>query len=322
MTENEIFVPDEPEPLMPPGKHGLYDPAHEKDSCGVGFVAHIKGERSHQIVRDAYTVLLNMDHRGACGCEANTGDGAGILTALPHDFLRKVAKAELGVELPAAGMYAAGIVFLPKQEGERTKCKKIVEQTIAEQGQKLIGWRKVPQEPDKADIGPTAKACEPYMEMLLIGAAGSAAAGGDAFERQVYIIRKRASHLIRSESNLKHGKLFYVCSLSTKVIIYKGMLTPAQVFPYFADLNDPDFTSHLAMVHSRFSTNTFPSWDRAQPMRFMSHNGEINTLRGNVNWMQARQGVVKSGLFGEDLAKVFPVCEPDTSGRFTSTTRR
>ena len=313
MTENEIFVPDEHEPLMPPGKHGLYDPAHEKDSCGVGFVAHIKGERSHQIVRDAYTVLLNMDHRGACGCEANTGDGAGILTALPHDFLRKVAKAELGVELPAAGMYAAGIVFLPKQEGERTKCKKIVEQTIAEQGQKLIGWRKVPQEPDKADIGPTAKACEPYMEMLLIGAAGSAAAGGDAFERQVYIIRKRASHLIRSESNLKHGKLFYVCSLSTKVIIYKGMLTPAQVFPYFADLNDPDFTSHLAMVHSRFSTNTFPSWDRAQPMRFMSHNGEINTLRGNVNWMQARQGVVKSGLFGEDLAKVFPVCEPDTS---------
>ncbi len=313
MTENEIFVPDEHEPLMPPGKHGLYDPAHEKDSCGVGFVAHIKGERSHQIVRDAYTVLLNMDHRGACGCEANTGDGAGILTALPHDFLAKVAKAELGVELPAPGKYAAGIVFFPKQEGERNKCKKIVEQTIAEQGQTLIGWRKVPQEPEKADIGPSAKASEPCMEMLLIGAAGSAAAGGDAFERQVYVIRKRASHLIRSESNFKHGKLFYVCSLSTKVIIYKGMLTPAQVFPYYPDLNDPDFKSHLAMVHSRFSTNTFPSWDRAQPMRFMSHNGEINTLRGNVNWMQARQGVVKSEHFGDDLAKIFPVCEPDTS---------
>jgi len=299
------------DPMLRPGKVGLYDPAFEKENCGVGFVAHVKGQRSHQIVLDAMQVLLAMDHRGACGCEANTGDGAGILTALPHEFLVKVARAELKQELPSPGKFAAGIVFLPKIEAEREKCKKTVEKVIAEQKQKFVGWRKVPVDGDKADIGPAAKKSEPVMEMLIIAAGDGFA--GDTFERQLYIIRKRASHTLRSDTSMKQAKVFYVVSLSSKVIIYKGMLTPAQVMPYFPDLSDPDFTTHLAMVHSRFSTNTFPSWDRAQPMRFMSHNGEINTLRGNVNWMHAREGVVNTDLFGGDLTKLFPVCEDDTS---------
>jgi glutamate synthase (NADPH/NADH) large chain len=294
-----------------PPKQGLYDPAFEHDSCGVGFVAHVKGKRSHQILIDAEEVLRNMDHRGACGCEPNTGDGAGILTALPHEFLQRVVKQELKSELPAPGEFAAGIVFLPTDEKERAKCKSVVEEIIKQQKQKLVGWRKVPTETNKADIGPTARAAEPYIEQLII-AAGKGLSG-DAFERQLYLIRKQASHRLRSDGLLIQGKMFYICSLSTKVIIYKGMLTTEQLFKYFPDLSAPDYTSHLAMVHSRFSTNTFPSWDRAQPLRFMSHNGEINTVRGNINWMHAREGVVKSDLFGEELNKLFPVTEPDCS---------
>ncbi|MCA9155086.1 MAG: glutamate synthase large subunit, partial [Planctomycetales bacterium] len=294
-----------------PAKHGLYDPANEKDSCGVGFVAHIKGQRSHQIVQDAYVVLKNMDHRGACGCEANTGDGAGILTSLPYEFLTKVAANELGVELPAPGRFGAGVVFLPTKEDERARCKQVVEEIVAAQGQRLIGWRVVPTLTDEANIGPTARAAEPHIEHLIIGAADGLE--GDAFERQLYLIRKQASHRLRTDASLEQASMFYVCSLSTKVMIYKGMLTTEQLFQYFSDLNDPDYQSHLAMVHSRFSTNTFPSWDRAQPCRFMSHNGEINTVRGNINWMTARQGVVESELFGDELAKLFPVVEPDCS---------
>jgi glutamate synthase (NADPH/NADH) large chain len=294
-----------------PEKQGLYDPAHEHDSCGVGFVAHVKGKRSHQILIDAEEVLRNMDHRGACGCEANTGDGAGILTALPHEFLTRVVKQELNSDLPGPGEFAAGLVFLPQDADERAKCKSVVEELIQQQKQRLVGWRKVPTEGTKADIGPTAKAGEPYIEQLVV-AAGKGLSG-DAFERQLYLIRKQASHRLRSDKSLKQRKMFYVCSLSTKVIIYKGMLTTEQLFKYYPDLSSPDFTSHLAMVHSRFSTNTFPSWDRAQPLRFMSHNGEINTVRGNINWMHAREGVVKSDLFDQELNKLFPVTEPDCS---------
>ena len=294
-----------------PPRQGLYDPAFEHDSCGVGFVANVKGKRSHQILIDAEEVLRNMDHRGACGCEPNTGDGAGILTALPHEFLARVARKELNAELPPPGQVAAGIVFLPKLEAERAKCKRSVEEIIAAQGQRLVGWRAVPTQSDKADIGPSARAGEPHIEMLIL-AAGKGLSG-DAFERQLYLIRKQASHRLRTDAALTQAKMFYICSLSTKVIIYKGMLTTEQLFKYFPDLASPDYTSHLAMVHSRFSTNTFPSWDRAQPNRFMSHNGEINTLRGNANWMQARQGVVESKLFGNELSKLFPVVEPDCS---------
>jgi len=297
--------------LQLPPKQGLYDPAYEHDSCGVGFVAHIKGQRSRQIVLDAEEVLRNMDHRGACGCEANTGDGAGILTALPHQFLQKVVQVDLKLKLPAPGRFAAGNVFLPKLENERAKCKQVVEEIIAAQGQRLVGWREVPTDKQAANIGPTAQASEPHIEQLVVAAGNGVE--GDAFERQLYLIRKQASHRLRSDASLSQAKMFFVCSLSTKVLIYKGMLTTDQLFSYYPDLADSDYTSHLAMVHSRFSTNTFPSWDRAQPCRFMSHNGEINTLRGNMNWMLAREGVIRSDLFGDELSKLFPIVEPDCS---------
>ena len=294
-----------------PEKCGLYDPAFEHDSCGVGFVAHIKGQRSHQIVQDALIVLRNMEHRAACGCETNTGDGAGILTALPHDFLAKVADQELRADLPPPGFFGAGIVFLPRDAHARAKCKATVEQLITEHGQRLVGWRQVPTDAERADVGPSARLSEPVMEHLIV-AAGKGLSG-DAFERQLYLIRKRASHLLRGDESLLQRQLFYICSLSTKVMIYKGMLRTLQLQNYFPDLSNPDYTSHLAMIHSRFSTNTFPSWDRAQPNRFMSHNGEINTLRGNINWMRAREGLARSELFGDDLSKIFPVLEPDCS---------
>ncbi len=293
-----------------PRKYGLYDPANEHDSCGVGFVAHIKGERSRQIVDDSLHMLDHMAHRGACGCEANTGDGAGILTALPYEFLEKVAESDLGTSLPERGLYGVGVVFLPRDETEREACKQTVNRVIQEEGQSLLGWRSVPVDPDRADIGPSARAAEPVIEMLFIGAADGVV--HEDLERKLFVIRKRVSHQLRG-SDLEEALLFYICSLSSKVLIYKGMLTSQQVPLYFDDLRDPDYTSHLAMVHSRFSTNTFPSWDRAQPNRFMSHNGEINTLRGNANWMHARQGVLQSDLFGEDLVRLFPVIEPECS---------
>ncbi|MCH7726664.1 MAG: glutamate synthase subunit alpha, partial [Planctomycetes bacterium] len=294
-----------------PAKRGLYDPAFEKDSCGVGFVAHIKGKRSHQIIDDAYIVLKNMEHRGACGCESNSGDGAGIMTALPYEFCAKVAKEDLKTNLPEPGRFGAGVVFLPTIATERDTCKQAVEQIIVEQGQRLVGWRMVPTETKKADVGPTAQAAEPHIEQLFIAA--SDGLEGEAFERQLYLIRKRSSHLLRGDGSMQQAKMFYINSLSSKVMIYKGMLRTLQLMTYYPDLTDPDYTTHLAMVHSRFSTNTFPSWDRAQPNRFMSHNGEINTLRGNRNWMFARQGVMQSDLFGDDLEKLFPVIEPECS---------
>ena len=294
-----------------PRAQGLYNPANEKDSCGVGFVANVKGERSHQIIRDADHLLCRMDHRGARGAEKNSGDGAGILTALPYEFLARVARDELQAELPAPGKFSAGVVFLPTDAAEREKCKTAVEAICKDEGQVLVGWRQVPTDPDAADLGPTAKAAAPHIEQVFISAAGGLE--GDAFERKLYLIRKRASHLLRNDSEMEQAKAFYICSLSTKVLIYKGMLTPDQLMTFFPDLLAPDYTSHLAMVHSRFSTNTFPSWDRAQPNRFMSHNGEINTLQGNINWMRARQGVLQSDLFGQSLEKLFPIVEPDCS---------
>jgi len=294
----------------PPGPHGLYDPANEHDSCGVGFVANIKGVRSRQIIDDADRILRHMTHRGACGCEPNTGDGAGMLTALPHELLARVAQEDLGVTLPEPGQYGAGVVFMPLNPRERDICRETVNELIAEQGQTLLGWREVPIDPEGADIGPTARAAMPHIEQLFVAAAEGF--DKEALERQLFIIRKQASHRLRN-SDLSEALSFYVCSLSTKVMVYKGMLTPGQLLKFYPDLQDPEYTSHLAMVHSRFSTNTFPSWDRAQPNRFMSHNGEINTLRGNMNWMFARQGVMKSELYGEDINKLFPIVEPHCS---------
>ncbi len=298
---------------------GLYDPQFEHDSCGVGFVAHIKGKKSHDIVLNALTMLEHMDHRGACGCEENTGDGAGILIGLPHEFLVKVALRDAGISLPAAGTYGAGIVFLPTDNEERAVCEQAIEKIVAEQGQVLLGWRTVPV--DNSMIGFTAKRIEPVMKMLFIGAGANIAGQGrdthataDALERQLYIIRKRATFICR-DMDMPQANYFYICSLSTRVLIYKGQLTPAQVHQYFrADMDDPEFASHLALVHSRFSTNTFPSWDRAHPFRCVAHNGEINTRRGNVNWMRAREGMFKSALYpGAEIEKIKPVIEPDGS---------
>jgi glutamate synthase (NADPH/NADH) large chain len=294
-----------------PEKTGLYDPANEKDSCGVGFVANIKGVPSHQIMLDAYHLNSRMDHRGGCGFEANTGDGAGILMALPHSFFRKVAREELGADLPEAGSYAVGNIFLPQIKEERELCFDAINRIVAEEGQTLIGWRDVPIDPVGADVGPAALMAQPFIAQLFIGAADGLEQ--DEFERVLYIIRKRFSHRLRNDKTMKEAKQVYACSLSTKVIVYKGMLTPAQTFPFYKDLTNPDFETHLAMVHSRFSTNTFPSWDRAQPNRFMSHNGEINTLRGNVNSMVARQGKVATDAFGDKLGDIFPVIDSDCS---------
>jgi len=299
--------PDHATPLGFPARQGLYDPALEHDSCGVGFVAHIKGQASHAIVSQAITMLEHMDHRGACGCEENTGDGAGILTGLPHAFLVKVALRDAKITLPAAGRYGAGIVYLPTDSEQRIFAEKAVARIIAEQGQKLLGWRDVPT--DNATIGHSARRIEPKMRMLFVGAAEGIDA--ETLERQLYIIRKRATNEVLA-MDMDQSNYFYVCSLSTKVVIYKGQLTPHQVREYFADLRDPDFVSHLALIHSRFSTNTFPNWQRAQPMRFMAHNGEINTLRGNINWMHAREGLFASPLFG-DIRQMMPVIEPGTS---------
>ena len=294
-----------------PEKTGLYDPSQEKDSCGVGFVANIKGQPSHQIMLDAYHLNSRMDHRGGCGFEANSGDGAGILMALPSSFFHKVAKTEFDTDLPDAGQFAVGNIFLPQVDEERHICREVINQIIAEEGQSLVGWREVPIDAKGADVGPAALMAQPRIEQLFIAA--GADLDQEQFERKLYVIRKRFTHRLRQDTSLTEAKQVYACSLSTKVIVYKGMLTPGQLFPFYGDLTNPDFETHMAMAHSRFSTNTFPSWDRAQPNRFMSHNGEINTLRGNVNSMVARQGKAKTDVFGDKLKTIFPVIDDDCS---------
>ena len=293
-----------------PEKTGLYDPAMEKDSCGVGFVANIKGNPSHEIMLDAYHLNSRMDHRGGCGFEANTGDGAGILMALPYSFFQQLGKELFDAKL-TAGHFAVGNIFLPQSESERAFCQSTIERIIEEEGQHLVGWREVPVDAKGADVGPAARNAQPFISQLFIKSAKGT--NQDTFERANYVIRKRFSHSLRGDKSLLERKQVYACSLSTKVIVYKGMLTPGQLFPFYKDLTNSAFETHLAMVHSRFSTNTFPSWDRAQPNRFMSHNGEINTLRGNVNAMAARQGKVATDAFGEKLPAIFPVIDPDCS---------
>ena len=291
-----------------PRKQGLYDPAFEKDSCGVGFVVNIKGKKSHQIVEQALTVLLNLRHRGACGCEANTGDGAGILIQVPHQFLKNACQ-KTGVKLPGPKEYGVGMVYLSPDEKNRRACEKIFEAIIKEEGQEFLGWRTVPTS-DKL-LGPTAKASEPFVRQIFIGRNSKIKKDMD-FERKLYIIRRRAENAIRF-AKVKGGDFFYISSLSYKTLIYKGMLMSEQVQPFFPELADPALESALALVHSRFSTNTFPSWERAHPYRYISHNGEINTLRGNINWMHARQAMCESPLFGKDIKKILPVIAADGS---------
>jgi len=291
-----------------PQKQGLYDPRFEHDACGVGFVVNIKGEKSHEIIDQALTVLQNLDHRGACGCEENTGDGAGILMQIPHAFL-KDACAGLGFQLPDPGDYGVGMIFSIDQRKQRQQFEKILEKIIAEEGQKCLGWRKVPT--DNMYLGETAKASEPFVRQVFIGRA-AAITDDLAFERILFVIRRRAENAIRY-AGLPGGEFFYVPSMSCRTLIYKGMLTPRQVATFYPDLSDPLIESAIAVVHSRFSTNTFPSWGRAHPYRYLIHNGEINTLRGNENWMHARQGMLASKLFGDDLKKVFPIIQEDGS---------
>ncbi len=294
-----------------PPAQGLYDPAYEHDSCGVGFVVHIKGKKSHQIVRDALTMLEHMEHRGACGCETNTGDGAGILVQVPDKFFRKVT-APLGFKLPPAGQYGVAAVFLPRDAAERATCERKFEEIVRAEGQTVLGWRDVPT--DNSGIGPTARAAEPVMRHFFVGR-NPALADDLAFERKLFVIRRSVSNELRYHGPRHEVRdtLFFVTSMSARTLIYKGMLSAVQLVPYFPDLSDPDFESALAQVHSRFSTNTFPAWYRAHPNRYMSHNGEINTLRGNVNWMHARQAQISSPIFGDDLKKLLPIIQEDGS---------
>jgi glutamate synthase (ferredoxin) len=293
----------------PPPKQGLYDPQFEHEACGVGFVVNIKGAKSHTIIRQALQILLNLDHRGACGCEVNTGDGAGILIQTPHNFLKLVSK-EAKVKLPGAGEYGVGMVFLPRDKKQRAECEKIFGNMVAEEGQKVLGWRTVPT--DNNSLGATAKASEPLMRQVFIGR-DAKLADELAFERKLYVIRKRAENAIRYSGKVKGGDAFYISSLSFKTVVYKGMLTTEQLGSYYPDLTHPAMTSALALVHSRFSTNTFPSWNRAHPNRYIAHNGEINTLRGNVNWMKAREAIFESELFGDDIKKILPIINTDGS---------
>ena len=285
-----------------PVQQGLYDPSQERDSCGVGFVAHIKGTPSHGIVSQGLQILENLTHRGAVGADPLAGDGAGILIQVPDKFLRD----ELGwggIKLPAAGEYGVGMLFLPRNEVARTACEKVIVKKIETEGQTLIGWRDVPV--DRSGLGESVKAVEPVVRQVFIGR-GKKTKDQDSFERKLFVIRKTAEHSIR-ELKDNQGKGFYVPSMSSRTLVYKGMLLADQVGKYFLDLQDARVASALALVHQRFSTNTFPTWNLAHPFRMIAHNGEINTVRGNVNWMSARHAAMSSKFLGEDLEKLWPL---------------
>jgi len=290
------------EPHFPPAAQGLYHPAHEHDACGVGFVAHIKGRKSHSIVEQGLTVLRNLTHRGATGFDPKLGDGAGILIQIPDRLFRE-EMAKQGVTLPKPGQYGVGMVFLPREPASRLACEYEIERAIKDEGQVLLGWRDVPV--DNSDIADAAREVEPVIRQVFVGR-GARVMVTDALERKLFIIRKVAAHAIQA-LKLAHGKEYYVPSMSARTIVYKGMLLASQVGEYYLDLKDPRFESALALVHQRFSTNTFPSWDLAHPFRMIAHNGEINTLRGNVNWIRARQGAISSPALGEDLNKIWPL---------------
>ncbi len=287
---------------FPPAAQGLYHPAHEHDACGVGFVAHIKGRKSHAIIDQGLTVLRNLTHRGATGFDPKLGDGAGILIQLPDRFFRE-EMAKQGVTLPKPGQYGVGMVFLPREPASRLACEYEIERAIKDEGQVLLGWRDVPVDND--DIAEAARAVEPVIRQVFIGR-GARVMVTDALERKLFIIRKVAAHAIQA-LKLAHGKEYYVPSMSARTIVYKGMLLASQVGEYYLDLKDSRVESALALVHQRFSTNTFPSWDLAHPFRMIAHNGEINTVRGNVNWIRARQGAISSPALGDDLNKIWPL---------------
>lgn len=285
-----------------PKKQGLYDPAFEHDSCGVGFVCDIKGRVSHDVVKKGLEVLEKMSHRGAVGADPRTGDGAGVLLQMPHDFFAKEFRKN-GKVLPERGEYGAGLVFLPKEEKCRVKCEEILRDIVNKEGQIVIGFRDVPV--DSSIIGSVARSTQPVIKQIFI-ARGKSCGDSKAFERKLYVIRKVAESKIAS-SDIQEKDFFYITDLSSSKITYKGLLMPEQVSRYFTDLNDKDMTSALILVHSRYSTNTFPTWDLAQPFRYLAHNGEINTLRGNINWFRSGERLLASSLFGNDISKIKPV---------------
>ncbi len=284
-------------------QNGLYDPAHEHDACGVGFVAHIKGEKSHAIVQQGLKILENLDHRGAVGADKLMGDGAGLLIQIPDQLYRE-EMAKQGVTLPPAGEYGVGFVFLPKEHASRLACEQEMERAIKAEGQVLLGWRDVPVNRDMP-MSPMVQEKEPVMRQVFIGR-GSDVIVQDALERKLYVIRKTASAHIQA-LKLKHSGEYYVPSMSSRTVVYKGLLLADQVGTYYLDLQDERCVSALGLVHQRFSTNTFPEWPLAHPYRYVAHNGEINTVKGNYNWMRAREGVMSSPVLGEDLQKLYPI---------------
>src|SRR6201997_3572921 len=285
-----------------PPAEGLYDHALKKDSCGVGFIANIKGRKSHQIVTDALSILCNLEHRGAVGADPRFGDGAGILVQIPHAFFKRKA-AEIGFQLPEPGEYAIGALFMPKETPWRNVIKSIIADQIKAEGLVLLGWRDVPT--DNSTLGESVKPTEPVHLQVFIGR-GKRIKSETQFERRLYILRKSISHAIytRKERRLSG---YYPVSISCRTVVYKGMFLADQLCTYYPDLHDKDFESALALVHQRFSTNTFPTWSLAHPYRMIAHNGEINTLRGNVNWMAARQASVSSELYGKDISRLWPI---------------
>jgi glutamate synthase (ferredoxin) len=291
---------------MPPPQ-GLYDPRHEHESCGVGFVAHVKGLKSHELVDDGLTAVEHLAHRGATGSEENTGDGAGILIQIPHEFLAQECSA-LGIGLPDTGRYGVGAFFAPQGEAARGQAMALFTRIVEGEGQHVLGWRRVPT--NNASVGPSAKVVEPEMYHVFIRR-GTSIVDDDTFERSLYVVRKLFEKAIH-ESDIEDAETFYFASLSCRTLVYKGMLMPTQLREYFPDLSDPRVTSALMMFHSRFSTNTFPSWPLAHPYRMISHNGEINTLRGNVNWMRARESLLASPLF-DDIQRILPIIDEEGS---------
>jgi glutamate synthase (NADPH/NADH) large chain len=287
-----------------PERQGLYDPRNEHDACGVGFVAHIKNRKSHQIVEQGLEILLRLTHRGAVGADPREGDGAGILLQIPDAFFRAVT-SDLGFTLPAEGEYGVGMVFLPQGEEARRRCETVVEQAIADEGQVLLGWRDVPTDAVNADLPESVTCCEPVIRQVFVGK-GAGIADPDAFERKLFVLRRVAKNRIDA-LGIADPANFYFASFSSRTIVYKGLFLSHQVGAYYEDLADARLTSALALVHQRFSTNTFPAWELAHPFRMVAHNGEINTVRGNLNWMNARRHSMKSALLGDDLDKIWPI---------------
>ena len=295
--------------MTPPKAQGLYDPQNEHENCGIGLIVDMKGRKSHDIIKGALEICLNLDHRGGCGCDPITGDGAGLFIQMPHNFFKKVCPVECGFEVPEAGDYGVGFVFLSQDAEERKNEESIISKIVREENLELLGWRDVPVRSEV--LGKASAACEPCMRQFFIKRSEPIGRGLD-FERKLYIVRRLATHRIRY-SGEDEDSLFYISSLSRRTMTDKGMLTTGQLEQYFPDLSDPSMDSALALTHSRFSTNTFPSWPRAQPFRYLCHNGEINTVRGNENWLHARQMEIASEVFGADLKKLLPIIREDGS---------